>query len=273
MGCDSDNLSLGEVASRYLAALSDKRRENSQQEVYHFVRWYGSERSFTKLSAHEVACYAKAVSASDADPAARMKPVKAFFAQAQKEGWCNANLGVHLKARKAKTAVRSVPSRAAPEPVHLTREGYDRLEIELDALKDKRPEIIEAIQLAAADKDFRENAPLDAAKEEHEHLVGRIMELEDTLKRAVIIEEGGDGDARGDSGEVAVGDRVLLRDVASGRELSCMLVGAREADPAQGKISSVSPIGKAVVGRCQGDEVEVQAPVGKLRYRIESVER
>jgi transcription elongation factor GreA len=125
--------------------------------------------------------------------------------------------------------------------------------------------VVEEIRKAAADKDFRENAPLEAAKEQQGHLEGRIRELESTLKSVTVI-RGGEGNARIDAG-----DAIVLNDLASGDEINVTLVHASEANPARGKISLVSPMGKALLGHLTGDTVEVAAPVGKLHYRVEQV--
>ncbi|OGO05975.1 MAG: hypothetical protein A2Z76_03245 [Chloroflexi bacterium RBG_13_56_8b] len=155
-----------------------------------------------------------------------------------------------------------------PPPTSLTRQGYDELKAELAELKSRRPKIIEDIRRAAADKDFRENAPLDAAKEERGYLEGRIMELEATLRSATIIDE-----KQKAAPKVSMGNSIVLCDEASGEELRYTIVGPREVDPTKGKISSHSPIGKAVIGRTQGDTVEITAPAGKLRYRLLQIER
>ena len=116
---------------------------------------------------------------------------------------------------------------------------------------------------AAADKDFSENAPLDAAREQRGYLEGRIMELEGVLAAAVVMDE-----TRAGTHKIGIGDEVVLQDLATGEEVRYSLVSPREVDPAAGKISSESPIGKAAIGRQAGDEVEVMVPAGKLRYRI-----
>jgi len=121
---------------------------------------------------------------------------------------------------------------------------------------------------AAADKDFRENAPLDAAREERGQLEGRIRELEETLKLATIIDEKQEVALR-----ASIGDSILLRNVATGEEVCYMIVSPREADPTKDRISSASPIGKAALGRSRGEIIEVVAPAGKLRYQIKQIER
>ena len=135
-------------------------------------------------------------------------------------------------------------------------------------LKSKRSQAIDEIRRAAADKDFRENAPLEAAREQRGHLERRIRELEETVKSARVI----DGEQRVTL-KASIGDRVVLRDLASGEELRYMIVSPREVDPTRGKVSSASPIGKAIIGRGEGEVVEVMAPAGRLRYQIEQVTR
>ena len=142
------------------------------------------------------------------------------------------------------------------------------LEAELAALKSKRFEAIDEMRRAAADKDFRENAPLEAAREQRGHLEGQIKELEEALKSAVVIDE-----KQKVALKVSVGDNVILRDLAFGEELHYIMVNSREVDPTRGKISSASPIGKAIIGRGQGEIIEVIAPSGKLRYQIEQIGR
>jgi len=154
------------------------------------------------------------------------------------------------------------------ETVSLTQEKYTELQTELAALKTKRSQVIDEMRRAAADKDFRENAPLDAAREQRRQLEGRIRELEETLKSATIIGAKQEAKLR-----VSIGDSVLLRDLVSGEELRYKIVSPREVDPTRGEISTASPMGKAIIGRHQGDTVEVATPAGKLRYQIKQVER
>jgi transcription elongation factor GreA len=239
----------------------------SQQEVYRFTRWYGWERPFAGLAAPDIANYAERLSLSDTDYTRKLELIRAFLVYAKKQGWSKSKLAVHLKTKKGKVSPRLAHRRGAPEAVRLTRQGYAELEAELTALKGKRPQIIEEISRAAADKDFSENAPLDAAKEQYGQLEGRIREMEETLKLATIIDE-----KQRVTSKVGVGDSVILRDLATNEELRYMLVGPREVDPTKGKISNASPIGKAIVGRGEGEVVEVAAPAGKLRYEIKQIE-
>ena len=137
---------------------------------------------------------------------------------------------------------------------------------ELTALKSKRPQIIDEIHRAAADKDFKENAPLAAAREDLSHLEGRVKNLEETLKSAVLI-----GDQPKITLKASIGDGIVLLDLVSGEELNYTIVSPREVNPAKGKISNASPIGKAIIGRAQGDTIEIKVPAGRLRYKIKQV--
>ena len=260
----NEDVRLGEAARRFLAGLPDGEREASQQEIYRFVRWYGQEQAFTGMSPPQVANYAEQLSQSDTDYARKLELIRGFLAHARKQGWSRLNLAAHLKARKVKS--KTVSASREREPVLLTQQRYDELKTELAALLEKRPQLIEDIRSAAADKDFKENAPLDAAREQRGHLEGRILELEEVVAAAVIMDE-----ERKSRHRIGIGDNVVLQDLASGEEVRYTLVSSNEVDPAAGKISNASPIGKAVVGRAVGDEIAVTVPAGKLRYRIVSI--
>ena len=267
MNSNSQNLSLGEAASRFLVDLPTGESGAGQQEIYKFVRWSGWERPFTELTAAVVANYAEQLSLSDTDYLRKLELVRAFLLYAKKKGWSKTNLATHLKARKGKTRPRSLSRRGPIEAVFLTRQGYAELEAELDELRGQRFEAIDEMRKAAADKDFRENVPLEAARERRGQLEGRIMELEETLKSAMII-----GEKKEATHRISIGDSFTLRDLDVGEELSYTLVSPKEVDPTKGKVSSASPIGQAVIGKGQGEVVEVAAPAGKLRYQIKQIE-
>jgi len=266
MNSGNQNPSLGEAAGSFLTSLPSEEIGTSQQEIYKFVRWYGRERPLVGLTAPEVANYAERLSLSDTDYVRKLALVRAFLVYAKKEGWSKGSLATHLKAKK-KTQVRSSPRRRSPQSISMTQQGYADLEAELVVLKDRRSQAIDEMRRAAADKDFRENAPLQAAKEQRQHLEMRIVGLEEALKSAVII----DGKQEVTTTKVGIGNSVILHDLASGEELRYTLVGPREVDPTKGKVSSVSPIGKAIIGRSAGETVEITVPAGKLRYQIKQI--
>jgi len=264
---DSRSPALGEAAARYLAKLSPKEREASQPEVYKFARWYGWERPFSELAPPHVASYAEQLDVSATDYGKKFEVLRAFFAHAKKVGWSRTNLATHLKTKKGKTGPVGT-RRGKPEAAALSRQRYEELVAELDSLKTRSRELVKAIQLAAADKDFRENAPLDAAREERGYVEGRIKELDEAIKAATIID-----DVKKPTLKTGMGDSIVLNDLSSGLELRYKIVDPREANPLKGKISNASPLGKALMGKSGGDIVEVTAPAGKRRYRIERIER
>ncbi len=259
------NITMNDAAGFFLASLPTEERGDSQQQINKFIRWFGRERPFSGLAAADVENYAEQLSLSDTDYLTKFKMVKAFLVYARKKSWSKTNLANHLTARKSTS--KSTAVRHAPEPIPMTRQGLSELETELDSLKNERHQAIDEMRKAAADKDFKENAPLHAARERRSYLEGRIMELESALKAAVVI----DGKEGSDS-RIAIGDSVILLDANSGEELRYTLVSPREVDAARGRISSVSPIGQAIMGKKRGDMVEISAPVGRLRFRVKEIE-
>jgi len=251
------------AAARYLGTPTAEDGERAQQEINRFVRWFGPNRSFEEMKAPDVERYGGQVNQVSGDPARALEPVRAFLAYAKKAGLSKTNLGTHLRAKKAGSS-RPQGEKLNADTVPMSAEGYARLQEELKTLEDKRPQVVAEITRAAADKDFRENAPLQAAKEEQSHLEGRIQELQAVLKVARVVSD--------DTGEkIGVGCKVVLCDLTSGDEVCMTLVHAAEANLSKGKMSAVSPTGKAVLGRKLGDTVEVVAPVGKLCYKIVAV--
>jgi transcription elongation factor GreA len=259
---------MGDAAGLFLTHLPEPEREAAQPEVFKFAHWYGQERLFNTLMPPEVAGYAERISTSDTDYSRKLDLLRAFLAYAKKRGWTSNNLATHLKAKKGKEKAKSTSSKKLPESFSLTREKYEELEAELASLREKSLELIDDIRLAAADKDFRENAPLAAAREQRSHVEGRIREIEETLKFANIIDN-----KQATSLKTCIGDTVVIIDSASGEELRYIIVDPREVDPLKGKISTASPLGKALLGRCNGDSIEISVRAGKLCYEIKGIER
>ncbi|MSQ15764.1 MAG: transcription elongation factor GreA, partial [Dehalococcoidia bacterium] len=122
------------------------------------------------------------------------------------------------------------------------------------------------LRLAMADKDFRENAPLDAAREHQGMVEARIRELEAIFRRAQVADSNG-----GDSSRAGVGSTLVITDMDTNEAMKYTLVHPNEVNLAVGKISVVSPTGKSLLDRSVLDVVEVVAPSGVLKYRIESI--
>ena len=151
----------------------------------------------------------------------------------------------------------------------MSQARYDELKAELEYSKTTRAdEVSEQIKIARGFGDLSENSEYDEAKNEQGKLYSRIAELEEILEHAVIIDEN-----ETDSDRVTIGSRVVVTNLKTGRTMpEIRIVGSQEADAMHGAMSEDSPFGKAVVGRCAGDEIRVEAPSGVIPYRVESIE-
>ncbi len=148
-----------------------------------------------------------------------------------------------------------------------TREGFKALEEELNFLKTtRREEIREQIAVAKSFGDLSENAEYDEARSEQGKNEARIQELENLIENAIIVDE-----SKVDASIVSLGSSVKITN--NGKEMSFIIVGSNEVDPAQGKISDQSPIGKALMGKRVGDEFDVDVPVGSLHIAVLEVAR
>lgn len=263
-------LTLERSLSAYLEATAKKLEQHERVAVTRFVSWYGPSRMIGEMTAHEMTLFQEAVGDNAADLEHRLRPVKAFLAHAKKKKWTGANLGVHLRLkRQAKFAgggARVV--RGDEEAVDMTPEGLITAKEEVERLRGERPEMAAVLQRAMEDGDVRENAPLDAARDSQALLEARIRELEYQIGHARV---GGAGGA-GRPGQAHLGSTVTLTNLVSDQTVRYTLVGQSEVDTAAGRISVVSPVGRALIGRAAGDELEVTAPVGMIQFRVEAVE-
>jgi len=161
-------------------------------------------------------------------------------------------------------STRAVKTGGAPmAPIHLTADGLAALHNELDELTNKRrPEVIQRIKSARELGDLSENADYEAARKEQSFLEGRVQQLEQMIKYAVMIEASAEGGS-----EVVLGSTVVIETDRHGEE-TFTIVGSAEADAAAGKISFTSPIGRALLGRHPGETIRVQVPSGSLDYKV-----
>ena len=151
------------------------------------------------------------------------------------------------------------------EEVILTKEGKEELEKKLEYLKvQKRAEITERIKTAREFGDLSENAEYDAAKNEQAIIEGEILEIEEKLKRAVIIKDSAK------KGTVSLGSKVDFED-EDGESYTYEIVGTTEADVELGRISNESPIGNALLGRQAGDKINVVVPAGITSITVKKV--
>ncbi len=150
------------------------------------------------------------------------------------------------------------------KPVYITPEGLEELKAELNHLINvRRPDLAKRLHFAIKQGDLSENADYIAAKEEQGFLEGRILELEQSINNAVLIESSGNTD-----GIINLGSHITVMEEDYDEEETYHLVGATEADPTKGRISNESPLGQALLGKRVGDVVAIRAPAGEIRFRI-----
>jgi transcription elongation factor GreA len=153
------------------------------------------------------------------------------------------------------------------QPTYLTREGLERLQAELTDLRtNRRREVADRIQQSRERGGTVSNAEYEEAINERSFVESRIQTLSDMISNAAIIAE-----ERGDRDAVDVGAKVTVRN-PQGKPATYTITGSAESDPAQGKISNVSPIGKSLLGKRVGEVAEVNVPSGKIELEIISIE-
>jgi len=146
----------------------------------------------------------------------------------------------------------------------ITKQGYERLKREIERLqREERPRIILAIEEARGHGDLSENAEYEAAKEKQSLIEGKIQDLSAKLGECEIIEP-----SESDNGKVIFGRQVVLEDLETGEVITYRLVGPYEAEVQAGTISVASPLGKALIGKEEGEEIRVQTPKGIRNLEI-----
>lgn len=247
---------------------------DGSQELRKFLRWSG-DREVSRFTPHDMEQYAKEVGQSGADSAQqRLRPVKEFVDYWKDQGWTDKKLAGHLRPPRsrarsaARTTTRNAVRPVDDGPTFLSQEGYDRLVQQLEELKEERVVVTQEIRVAMADKDFRENSPLDAAKERQGRIETQIRQLETTVSSAQILPENGAGNRVSRS---AVGTRITVKNKNSGDVVDYTLVDAREADIEQLRISTQSPVGQALLDLVEGEEVTVPTPMGELTYIVQRI--
>ncbi len=153
-----------------------------------------------------------------------------------------------------------------PETTYLTADGAEELKRELEMLINvRRPELAHKLTEAVAQGDLKENADYHDAKEQQAFVEGRIQYLENVLRSAQIISNTGASDV------VSVGSQVTIVEDGERDEEVYTIVGAAEANPSEGKISNLSPIGSALIGAKKGEKVRVQTPSGQIVFKVKKI--
>lgn len=268
----TDSVTLGKALSKFRdegsATLKGAKRRSAEAQAKSLAEWYGPERPAKDLTPYNVESFiAGRISGHSSDVADRVEGLRNFLDYLAKENLTTSNLKKDAKVPRIKGMKRASATREEA-PVHrLTAEGIAGLNEELQERIMHRAEIANSITEARADKDFRENAPLDAAREKQAMNEARIQEIENLLRHAQVV------DAHGSPNGIDIGSTIIVRSLPGEREQRFTLVHPRETNPRAGKISVESPVGKALLGRAVGEEIKVQAPSGVLVMKIQSVER
>lgn len=267
---NSHDISIAQAIDLFVEHLKDnKQLIPGQQELLRFQARIGRDKPIAELHAIDVGEYAKWTTENVEDAATRLDPVKKFLTFANRRKLTAISLARYAAAprrqrRRAGVGGALVAGGSSPT-ARLSQERHDELQAELRRLNDEMPRIREAVRLARSDGDIRENAPLDAAREQQQLVERRIRQLENDLARVEIV------DANRDTERVSIGSRVTLHDLEQQQQRIFTLVDVREADVGAGKISTVSPIGQALMGKTAGEQVTISTPRGSVQYRIDGI--
>ena len=263
---EEEALSLNKAFQTYVRQMPQETKKAAQPEIAKFVRWLGGDRLISSIIPSEIGEYNDIFGAKTAtrDATERLSAVKLFLTFLKKKEHIDINLAQHLRLRKSRvTASKLSASPNQTRSIRLTQSGYNEMKKQLTQLQSERVRIVEDIQRAAADGDVRENAPLEAAREAQGMAVGKIQEIEATLKVAVIIDAKNE-----DRDRVHIGSKFELTDTTSSKVFKYQLVEPNEANPLSSKISILSPVGSAILGHKLGDEIKVKTPRGEQVYKI-----
>jgi transcription elongation factor GreA len=259
-----DSITAADAVAHFLNSLEPERARDDRREVERFAEWFGKGRSLAELTGSDVSTYLgdERRRLGDTHDLGHLEPLRAFLAYSARLSFTEDDLVAYLRPGASSRRTGEVPSDLGDNAYYVTIDGLAALERELEELKAERPNIAEQLRAAMADKDFRENAPLDAARDAQAHLEARIRQIEDQLRHAVII------DPDDKAGRANVGSTVRVLNLKADREQVFHLVSPNEVDPSNGKISIESPVGRAVINHGPGDEVTVNAPSGQLQLRV-----
>lgn len=274
----SESITVGAAFSQYFqdeSELSNEEKPNAFQEIRRFVTWIGEEQLVNDVIASEVARFSERYrSNASKDMQEHSQYVKGFLNYFKKQGFTEESLAAHIRVRpRSASNQRTASRRRRQTEVQITQQGFDEMQQELKSLRKETMRLADEITRAAASGDVRENAPLEAARESQGMVQARIRRIESTLETAQIIDES----ERGASTEVQIGSFITLIKLVNGdadesnQKKEYQIVSASEADPIQNKISDISPVGKAVLGKKRGDKAVVSAPNGQLHYRVERI--
>ena len=261
----SKGATIFQAIGMYVKTLKEKDKdEETYRELQRFVTWCGQDRVMSTINPSFIGDYADSVAGAGGagirpQAAERLQAVRKFLTFAHKEGITERRLATHVRIRRSRTRL-GAGGVQEDDRIQLTPAGYAAHVTELETLKSQRPALAAEIQRAAADKDVRENAPLDAAREEQGRVEARISVIEDTLSKAVVIDESDSGPSL----TVKLGSKVEIEDLKprdpKRAVVEYTVVSKSEAKPLERKISNESPLGKEIIGKAAGIKFQVQTP-------------
>lgn len=258
---------LGDALQEYLASLKPAQYHEQENYVRKYVEHADPATNPGTLTGSRVESYAESqIRAADPNAQKRVEALKAFFQFLKKKNYTTANFGINVRVRRTGGRTGTSAVRIEEAPVEMTADGLEALKRELTEIEAKIPDLVKSIEVARSDGDLRENAPYHAAREALAFTNDRKQRIETSLKRAVVVDRSGR-----DEGLAALGSQVTVTHVEKNKQVSYQLVSSREANAGQGRLSVESPVGKVLLGRRLGDEVEVETPQGRMRYRVDSV--
>lgn len=258
---------LGDALNEYLNSLKTAQRHDYEQYVRKYVDHADPATTARSLTGSRVESYAeREIRSSDPNAQRRVEALKSFFQFLKKKGYTNANYGINVRVRRTGGRAGAAAVRIEEAPIEMTADGLEALKRELSEIEAKVPDLVKAIEIARSDGDLRENASYHAAREALAFTNASKKRIETSLKRAVVVDQSGR-----DEDIAALGSTVTVTYLEKGRQETYQLVGSREANARERRISVESPVGKVLLGCRVGDEVEVTAPQGTMRYRIDSV--
>ena len=264
----NNEMNLLEAVGEYTGSLRDKDKSPAAiREINRFVKHFQADRLLASITPSQIGGYAEQVGKNTMSEEAveGLQAVRKFLAYIHKQEITNMNLATHFRVRKSKANSRAGRGRSVSRKggQEMTQEGHDQLTSEKELLESNRVSISESIQTAAEDGDVRENAPLEAAREQQGREEARIKEIEGMIRSAIIVDSSGKG-----AKTVRVGATIIIEDVDKKKKSKYTLVSPSEANPLEGKISDASPLGKALIGKRSGQKAVAVTPKGQTNLKI-----
>ncbi len=248
----------------YTEGLRDKDKTPAAvRELNRFVKHFQGDTDLATITPSQIGTYAEEACKNSSAPEALegLQSVRKFLRFAFDNSHTQVNLSTHFRIRRPRISLDSRGD--VNRGQQMTQEGYNQLVTEKEDLESNRVPISAAIHSAASDGDVRENAPLEAAREQQGREEARIKEIDSMLRTAIIV----DGTGKGTK-SIRVGTTIRVEEVSKKKKTKYTLVSPSEANPLEGKISDASPLGKAFIGKRAGQLAVADTPKGSTTFKI-----